>query len=291
MVSMADRLRPVPPALTREADVVAALDRLGHSPASGETDQASQLPASGLLAMSIPESFGGPDISNLIVADAVSRLATWNAAAAERLLRHLVALELLRTSGSTEQRKAIYGRVVLGDVFELVAPRKGAALPRLVQSGLAFALEPDGSGLEAGSADWQIVMASAPGSEPVAVILDHTRMSLRDELAAPGRTVHPDYILSLGANADCLARLMTAFLMAAAAHGHGGAKSKADATDAALAVERDLLDAMIHKTASVIDGIQVDDPPIDLAHIDRLCRALDTARLRCLGDHSPAMRS
>ncbi|MBV2184056.1 MAG: acyl-CoA dehydrogenase family protein [Rhizobium sp.] len=291
MVSMADRLRPVPPALTREADVVAALDRLGATPSSGNPDQASLLPASGLLAMSIPESFGGADISNLIVAEAVSRLVTWNAAAAERLLRHLVALELVRNSGSTEQRKAIYGRVVLGDVFELAAPGNGTALPRLVQSGLAFTLEPDGSGLEASSADWQIVTASAPGSERVAVILDHARLSLRDGLATPGLTVHPDYILSLGANADCLARLMTAFLMAAGARGRGSASPGARATDAALAVERELLDAMIHKAASFIDGIQVDDPPVDLEHIERLCRALDTVRLRCLGDHSPAMRS
>lgn len=291
MVSMSDRLRPVPPALTREADVVAALDRLGQAPASGSPDQASLLPASGLLAMSIPESFGGADISNLVVAEALSRVMAWNAAAAERLLRHLVALELVRTSGSTEQRRAIYGRVVLGDVFELAAPGNGAALPRLVRSGLAFTLEPEGSGLTVGSADWQIVMASAAGSAPVAVILDHTRMCPRDELVAPGLTVHPDYILSPGANAERLAQLMTAFLRAAAARGHGGASHRAGAVDAALAVERELLDAMIHKAAAFIDGIQVDDPPIDLEHIERLCRALDTARLRALGDHSPAMRS
>jgi len=291
MLSMSDRLRPVPQALTREADVVAALDRLGQTPDGGSPDQASLLPASGLLAMSIPESFGGADISNLVVAEAVSRLMAWNAAAADRLIQHLVALELVRTSGSTEQRKAIYGRVVLGDVFELAAPGKGAALPRIVRSGLAFTLVPEGSGLTVGSADWQIVMASAAGSAPVAVILDHTRMSLRDELAAPGLTVHPDYILSPGAKTDCLARLMTAFLMAAAARGHGGAHPGTGAADAALAVERELLDAMIHKAAAFIDGIQVDDPPIDLEHIERLCRALDTARLRSLGDYSPATRS
>lgn len=291
MVSMSDRLRPVPQALTREADVVAALDRLGQTPDGGSLDQASLLPASGLLAMSIPESFGGADISNLVVAEAVSRLMAWNTTAAERLLKHLVALEMVRTSGSTEQRRAIYGRVVLGDVFELAAPGKGAALPRLVQSGLAFTLEPDGSGLTVSSADWQLVMASAAGSKPVAAILDHARMSSRDALAAQGLTVHPDYILYPGANADCLTRLMTAFLMAAAARGRSGVNPRAGATDAALAVELELLDAMIHKAAAFIDGVQVDDPPIDLAHIERLCRALDTARLRALGDHSPAMRS
>lgn len=291
MVSTVDRLRPVPPALTMEADVVAALGRIGDVMASGDPDHPSILTASGLLAISIPAGFGGADISNLVVAEAVSRLVTWNSEAADRLLRHLVALELVRTSGSTEQRKAIYGRVVLGDVFELTDRREGASLPRLVQSGLAFALEPAGSDIATGSTDWQVVLASAAGFEPVAAILDHARVSLRDEQAASDLTVHPDYILSLGSNAESLARLMEAFLKAAAVRGKVGAKAQTAATDPSVAVELELLDAMIHRTASVIDGIQVGDPPIDLAQLARLCRALDTVRLRCCGDHSPAMRT
>lgn len=59
VVSTADRLRPVPVALTREADVLAALDRLGASATGHNPDQVSGLPTSGLLAMSIPASFGG----------------------------------------------------------------------------------------------------------------------------------------------------------------------------------------------------------------------------------------
>lgn len=292
MVSTADRLRPVPPALNREGDVVAALERLGELAIGAHSDQASILPASGLLAMSIPASFGGADISNLIVAEAVSRLVTWSTAAAERLLRHLVALELVRTSGSTEQRKAIYGRVVLGDVFEFAFQREGSLPPRLVQSGLAFALEHGGGSDRAiTSADWQIVRAFSAGSEPVAAILDQTRVSLRDEDAKTELTVHPDFILSLGENAESLARLMTAFLMAASARGKVGAMKQTTAADPSVAIELELLDGMIQKAASLIDGIQVDDPPIDFAQIDRFCLALDTARLRCSGDHSPATRS
>jgi len=290
MVSAADRLRPVPPALTREGDVVAALDRLGELATSGNPDQASILPASGLLAMSIPASFGGADISNLIVAEAVSQLVTWSTTAAERLLRHLVALELVRTSGSKEQRKAIYGRVVLGDVFELAGRREGAAPPRLVQSDLVFALEHSGSDLAIRSADWQIVIASGAGSEQVAAILDHARVTLRDDHVTSNLTVHPDYILSLGEIAECLARLMMAFLMAAGARGQVGA-TMLTATDPSVAIEIELLDGVIQKAASLIDGIQVDDRPIDLAQIDRFCLALDTARLRCSGDHSQAIRS
>ena len=136
--STADRLRPVPAALTREADVLAALDRLGTSATIHTPDQSPSLSTSGLLAMSIPASFGGADISNLIVAEAVSRLVSWNTKAGEQLIRHLVALELVRTSGSAEQRKAIYGRVVLGDVFELSGTPLGVgtAEARAVGSGV-----------------------------------------------------------------------------------------------------------------------------------------------------------
>lgn len=291
MVSTADRLRPVPAALTREADVLAALDRLGPSATSHNLEQVSSLPTSGLLAMSIPASFGGADISNLIVAEAVSRLTIWDAEAAEQLLRHLVALELVRTSGSAEQRKAIYGRVVLGDVFDLSARREGVPPPRLVQSGLAFTFDNVGSDFELSAADWQIIRASGSGSEPMAAILDCKRVSLGGEDALPELTVHPDYILSLGDNADCLSRLMTAFLMAAATRGQVGSKTLTSGADPSVSIELELLDAMIQKAASLIDGIQVDDPPIDLAQIDRFCLALDTARLRCSMDHSPAIRS
>lgn len=291
VVSTADRLRTVPVALTREADVLAALDRLGPSATGHNPDQAPNLPTSGLLAMSIPASFGGADISNLIVAEAVSRLTIWNATAAEHLLRHLVALELVRTSGSVEQRKAIYGRVVLGDVFDLSAPLEGVTPPRLVQSGLAFALDRVGSDFEISAADWQIIRASGAGSGPIAAILDSKRLSLHGEDPSSELTVHPDYILSLGENADCLARLMTAFLTAAAARGRVSSKTLASGADPSAAIELELLDAMIQKAASLIDGIQVDDPPIDLAQIDRFCLALDTARLRCSMDHSPAIKS
>lgn len=291
VVSTADRLRPVPVALTREADVLAALDRLGPSTTGHNPDQASNLPTSGLLAMSIPASFGGADISNLIVAEAVSRLSIWDAEAAGKLLRHLVALELVRTSGSAEQRKAIYGRVVLGDVFDLSARREGVPPPRLVQSGLAFALDNGGSDFEINAADWQIIRASGSGSEPMAAIVDSKRVSLRGEDSSSELTVHPDYILSLGVNADCLARLMTAFLMAAVTRGQVGSKTPISGADPSVSIELELLDAMIQKAASLIDGIQVDDPPIDLAQIDRFCLALDTARSRCSMDHSPAIKS
>ncbi len=260
VVSTADRLRPVPVALTREADVLAALDRLGPSATGHNPDQVSGLPTSGLLAMSIPASFGGADISNLIVAEAVSRLATWDAEAAGETAPTSCGL-------GTGPHQRI-GRTAQGDLrtrcpgrcLRHEAPLEGVTPPRLVQSGLAFALDRVGSDFEISAADWQIIRASGAGSGPIAAILDSKRLSLHGEDPSSELTVHPDYILSLGENADCLARLMTAFLTAAAARGRVGAKTLTSGADPSAAIELELLDAMIQKAASLIDGIQVDDP-------------------------------
>ena len=171
-----------------------------------------------------------------------------------------------------------------------LAPPWGSELPKLVPSGLAFTLVHDDGDLAASTADWQIIRASGAGSEPMAAILDQKRVPLREHDASAELTVHPDYILPVSENADCLAQLMSAFLTAAATRGNVGANALSTAENPSAEIEFELLDAMIHKAASLIDGIQVDDPPIDLAQIDRVCLALDTARLRCGEDHSPAIR-
>jgi hypothetical protein len=122
------------------------------------------------------------------------------------------------------------------------------------------------------------------GAKAAAAILDHTRAALNGEDDTSEVKVHPDFILSLGDHAESLARLMTAFLAAAATRGKVGAEASADTAGLPVAIELELLDAMIQRTASLLDGIQVDDPPLDLAQIDRFCRALDTARTRCSAD-------
>ncbi|CAN7526036.1 acyl-CoA dehydrogenase family protein [Pararhizobium sp. LjRoot235] len=69
------------------------------------------LAKSGLLAISIPAEFRGADISNAVVADTAAdyrlgiprRPIVWS------------NISLLNT-GTTEQRRAIYSRVMLGDL-------------------------------------------------------------------------------------------------------------------------------------------------------------------------------
>ena len=115
MTSVSDRLRPVPDALSTEAQVIATVEAVvqGVSSHAGQ-DLVANLANAGLLAISIPAEFGGADISNVAVAEAVGRLSSWSAEAGARLIDHFTALELLRNAGTTEQRRAIYNRVDAG---------------------------------------------------------------------------------------------------------------------------------------------------------------------------------
>lgn len=287
MTSAADRLRPVPAELSTEGEVIAALEAIIHGPCSDVRATTAALVTSGLLAVSIPATFGGADISNPVVADAVSRLSAWHATTAERFVRHLIALELLRTSGTTEQRRAVYSRVVLGEVFELTSHAGDRPLLRLERSGLSFVVEPFSAPDATGGAVWRVLVAQGSGTGDVAAVFGADRRQDRD--ASPSSnavSVSPDNVLELGPDARRLAALMQAFLQGASCRGRYDPGHLESATGDGLesAVELELLDAIVLKTASIIDGIQVDLRPVADTRIDRLCQALQTACARCSGE-------
>ncbi|MCO6179286.1 hypothetical protein [Ciceribacter sp. RN22] len=287
MTSAADRLRPVPAALSTESEVIAALDAIIHGPCSDVRATTATLITSGLLAVSIPAAFGGADISNAVVADAVSRLSAWHEKTADLLVQHLIALELLRTSGTTEQRKAVYSRVVLGDVFERLSQAGDHPLPRLDRSGLSFAIEPFSATDAARAAAWQVLVARAAGIGDVAAIVAADARHDPERTRSNRMSVSPDNVLELGPEAPRLAALMQAFLHGASCRGKcdpGHLEGMNGDAGAASAVEYELLDAIVLKTASVIDGIQVDLRPVSETHIDRLFHALTTACARCSGE-------
>ncbi len=287
MTSAADRLRPVPAALSTEGEVIAALEAIIHGPCSDVRATTAALVTSGLLAVSIPATFGGADISNAVVADAASRLSAWHAKTAELFVRHLVALELLRTSGTTEQRRAVYSRVVLGEVFELASHAGNRPLPRLERSGLSFVAQPFSAPDATRGAVWRVLVAHGTRTGNVAAIFAADRR--QDPDAGPSSnavSVSPDNVLELGPDALRFAALMQAFLQGASCRGrHDPGHSESTTGDGlASAVELELLDAIVLKTATIIDGIQVDLRPVADTRIDRLCQALQTACVRCSGE-------
>lgn len=105
-----DRIRPVPQPLQTDEQARAAVEQLEHSGLGSAAllDTAARL---GLLAVSVPSDFGGADLPNDLIADLVSATARLSEEAAASLATHFTALELLRTSGTFEQRRGVYGRV------------------------------------------------------------------------------------------------------------------------------------------------------------------------------------
>ncbi len=290
MKSASDRLRPVPATLPTEGQVLAVVESIVLRPVSdGQDMAAATLAKSGLLAISIPAIFGGADISNVVVAEAISRLSTWSMRTAELFVHHLIALELLRTSGTTEQRRAVYSRVALGEVFHFSAGPTVHPMARLVRSGLSFMVEPAPSMPPRGT-DWHVLIATSAGMGEVAFILSFEDGQPSDGDVLPtAPPVSPDNVLVLGLDALPLAALMQAFLRGAICRGAIDVElGKDDIGDTtASAVEFELLDAIVLKVASIIDGIQVDVPTLDLAQTERLCKALQTACLRCADEVTP----
>lgn len=195
-----------------------------------------------------------------------------------------MTLELLRTGGTTEQRRALYARVVLGETFERIPVPPGLPVPRLIRQGLSFALDQISTVYGSPEADWRVLVGLGTCMDEVAAILPAKgQVAADDGTTPPAALVSPDHVLELGPDSTRLARLMQVFLQAAICRGESEtAPSREKSGD--LRVELELLDAMILKVASVIDALQVDQPPLDIARVDCLCHALEIACRRCSGE-------
>lgn len=284
MTLASDRLRPIPATLPTEGQVLAAVESIVQSPVSHGQNMAAAVVQSGLLAISIPAAFDGADISNIVVAEAISRLAIWDKRTAELLVQHLTALELLRNSGTDEQRRAVYSRILLGEVFHFSVDPAVYPMPRLARSGLSFVVEPAPSMPPLQGVDWHILVVAAAGMGEVAAILSYEDRQLPGGDGLPiAPPVSPDNVLVLQPDALPLSALMQALLHAAICRGILEAQLRKDsARDVTVpAVEFELLDAIVLKAASIFDGIQVDLPPLDQPRIERLCKAMETACIRC----------
>ena len=279
MSSIPDRLRPVPARLATESQVIAIVEDFVEQAPLQASDIPSALAKTGILAISIPAEFGGADISNAVVAEAVGKLSAWDPLVAAGLIGHLTALELIRSAGTTEQRRVIYGRVMLGDLFDLALLSQEGERPLLQPSGLSFSLSHAGSATTGGRADWHVVIAGNCNAAEIAVVLPSASLAGQEQSSA--LAVSPDNVLELGAGAVGLAELMRELLLAAAYLGRNGTVSKGGTIERSR-VEREILDAVAARVALVIDTIQVDPDSIDLGRVEYLLEALKTSLARSL---------
>ncbi|CAI0795702.1 putative acyl-CoA dehydrogenase [Serratia entomophila] len=95
------------------------------APSSAERDSQRRLPiaelatlfASGLGAITVPREFGGPALSNRVLAQAIVILSQADASIGQVPQNHYYALEVLRVNGSPSQQRRLYQEALAGVHF------------------------------------------------------------------------------------------------------------------------------------------------------------------------------
>ncbi len=176
-----------------------------------EMDALSQ---SGLLAITVPEEYGGLDVSNTVLAEITAILAQADGSIGQIPQNHFYILEALRVDGSEEQKRYFFGRALAGDRFGNALSERGTKTvghynTRITRDGPGYRI----NGRKFYStgvlfADWvtvfaldendKLVMAFVPkGTEGVEVIDDWDGFGQRT--TGSGTTV----LNNVYVNADC----------------------------------------------------------------------------------------
>jgi SfnB family sulfur acquisition oxidoreductase len=180
MSNIAQFHREISPAtyIETETEALAVARSLAAQFAEGasERDRNRELPFkemqtlahSGLLAITVPETYGGIDVSNAVLAEVTAILAEADGSIGQIPQNHFYILEALRLDGSEEQKKFFFGRALAGDKF-------GNALSEVGTKTVGHyntRLTPDGAGFRLNGkkfystgvifADWIVVFANDP---------------------------------------------------------------------------------------------------------------------------------
>lgn len=293
-----ERLRAVPNRIDTEGDVLAAASAV--LPALAQLPVAEALGRSGLLAVSVPSDFGGLDVSNLVLAEAVSLVAAVLTRAAAILASHFSALEAIRNAGSEEQRRSAFARAASGEGF-LLAGRSSSRLENDAQfrpEGMGFRLEGEAPIATVADADWLAVPAVDPSGETAlllvprnapGVTVSETEDKVSAKLGLAGVHVAADSVLTPTRHAALMVESVDRLLLAAVLIGQGRKETEAlvaataaegDATVASAQaigwrqVEIETIHALIQRVAAAIDAAQVNPAGGTIAEAHRLATIL-----------------
>jgi len=121
--------------LVTEQQALAVAHELAEQFASTASDRDSerQLPfaeidtlsQSGLLAITVPEEYGGLDVSNATLAEITAILAQADGSIGQIPQNHFYILEALRVDGSEDQKRYFFGRALAGDRFGNALSERG----------------------------------------------------------------------------------------------------------------------------------------------------------------------
>jgi SfnB family sulfur acquisition oxidoreductase len=124
---LSERTRPIAHRLATEEEALEAARRLANTFAERASerdvnriipyDEIDLLAQSGLLGVTVPDEYGGADISNAVLAEITAILSEADGSIGQIPQNHFYILEALRTDGSEEQKKFFFGRALAGDRF------------------------------------------------------------------------------------------------------------------------------------------------------------------------------
>lgn len=80
-------------------------------------EELAEFTASGLWAITVPQAYGGPGLSNRTLAQIIAIIGGADGSVAQIPQNHYYALEVLRVGGSEEQKRFFYDRVLAGERF------------------------------------------------------------------------------------------------------------------------------------------------------------------------------
>jgi len=295
------RLRPVPLRIASDEEVLAAaaeIVALGADVPAGLLAEA--LVRSGLLAISIPSEFDGADVSNGLIAQAVSQIAQVQPAAARALASHFRALELVRNAGSEEQRRSLFLRAASGERLSSAGVGEHRGSQRYVPDGIGFKVSGALEAVSLGEPDWFALLALSE-AEALSVLLVQ-RGSTDTYLVRGGEPalysldqahVPADSVLALNNDALPLSRSLGNILHASTVLGEKRQQLAAelrhreeplagrplDERIGRYQLEIETLAALIDRAATALDLVQVNPTPTGVLEVRRIATALEIAAL------------
>jgi hypothetical protein len=276
-----DKLRTVPQQLVSDDQARAAIREL--SAVAEYSEILDTVAKKGLLAISVPSDFGGADLPNELIADLVTTIARQSEKAARGVLSHFVAMELIRSAGTAEQRRGIYHRVLIGERFAHV----GFGFPDTIREadGIGLRLTLPGETVPDLRQDWTVLPIVDDRSRRGIAVIPAGSMNSPD--AGSGVHLPGDHVLVLAQDGEPIARAVEVLLEASVKLGaltpaNGVPPIPGPFEEHAVLVE--LILAMIARVATTIDGLQVGSVAADLSSLKRSVIALENLNGRALID-------
>jgi SfnB family sulfur acquisition oxidoreductase len=292
---------------TEQQALAVARDLAAHfASTASDRDSERQLPfaemdalsQSGLLAITVPEEYGGLDVSNTVLAEITAILAQADGSIGQIPQNHFYILEALRVDGSEEQKRYFFGRALAGDRFGNALSERGTKTvghynTRITRDGPGYRI----NGRKFYStgvlfADWvtvfaldendKLVMAFVPkGTEGVEVIDDWDGFGQRT--TGSGTTV----LNNVYVNADCAVFHHKGFERPTTIGSVGQIIHAGIDLGIARAAFAETLDFVRTKARPWMDsGVErASDDPLTIARIGQIAIRLEaaTATLECAG--------